>query len=306
MLRVQGTYYARTEHGGHRVVADSQGFLVSWPSGSVRYPSARQTLIAITNRTPAPNRHHRDPKLSFDRYFRRGRWALAVPQQDVMTLFSEKISVAAPTVIINGSSDLSIEEPPKGIDLAKRGHEVRKLFYAGYGRRVAKYGYDPEDVLQEIYQGILVRNQGKCPFDPSKSSFGHYVHMICGCIVSNYRRRYSRLERNEQFGVPGIGGAPDSVIFDVREADIAFDEPLQHSSVEMESVHRALSDVVGRRARMLGSDSALARQCLDLMSQGYRKGEIVARTGSRPGHIAKILRMIRQTAAELRPDLGLC
>lgn len=64
MLRVQGTYYARTEHGGHQVQADKQGFLVDWPSGSVRYLSARQTLIAITNRTPNPNRQHRDPKLS--------------------------------------------------------------------------------------------------------------------------------------------------------------------------------------------------------------------------------------------------
>lgn len=206
--------------------------------------------------------------------------------------------------MVNGSSDLSVEETPRGIDLAKRSHEVRKLFYAGYGRRVAKYGYDPEDVLQEIYQGILVRNKGKCPFDASKSSFGHYVHMICGCIVSNYRRRYSRLERNEQFGVPSWGC--ESLVLDVGQADIAVEEPLQHDLVAVDSVHRALSDVVGRRATVLGADSTLARRCLDLMGQGYRKGEIVSLTGERPGTIAKILRMIRKTAADRRPDLGLC
>ena len=74
LLRTEGTYYARTEHGGHQVVADDQGFLVTWPSGAVRYPSARQTIIALTNREPQPSPRHRDPKVSFNRYFRRGRF----------------------------------------------------------------------------------------------------------------------------------------------------------------------------------------------------------------------------------------
>jgi len=79
-----------------------------------------------------------------------------------------------------------------GIDLAVRGIEVRKLLYAGFGLRMARAGYDPEEVLQEVYRGILVRNRGKCPFDVRKSSFGHYVHMVIECILSNYHRRESR------------------------------------------------------------------------------------------------------------------
>lgn len=80
----------------------------------------------------------------------------------------------------------------RGIDLAKRGHEVRKLLYAGFGFRMARAGYDPEEVLQEVYRGILVRNQGKCPFDGQKSSFGHYVHMVISCVLSNYHRKMSK------------------------------------------------------------------------------------------------------------------
>jgi len=79
-----------------------------------------------------------------------------------------------------------------GIDLSRRGIEVRKLLYAGFGLRMARAGYDPEEVLQEVYRGILVRNRGKCPFDARKSSFGHYVHMVIECILSNYHRRESR------------------------------------------------------------------------------------------------------------------
>jgi len=90
--------------------------------------------------------------------------------------------------------------PPRvvtGIDLAVRGVEVRRLLYAGFGFRLARAGYDPEEVLQEVYRGILVRNRGKCPFDVRKSSFGHYVHMVIECILSNYHRKESRRRESE-------------------------------------------------------------------------------------------------------------
>jgi len=84
-----------------------------------------------------------------------------------------------------------------GIDLSRRGVEVRKLLYAGFGFRMARCGYDPEEVLQEVYRGILVRNRGRCPFDARKSSFGHYVHMVIECILSNYHRKESRRRDSE-------------------------------------------------------------------------------------------------------------
>jgi len=87
---------------------------------------------------------------------------------------------------------------PVGIDLAVRGIEVRKLLYAGFGYRMSRGGYDPEEVLQEVYRGLLVRNRGKCPFDARKSSFGHYVHMVIECVLSNYHRRESRRRASEQ------------------------------------------------------------------------------------------------------------
>lgn len=303
LMRTQGTYYARTEHGGHRVVADQQGFLVSWPTGEIRYPSARQTIIALTNNSPTPLPHHRDPKVSFNRYFRQGRFREPELKIDTLSLFSPDLTIATPTVIIKGSPALSVA-PPIGIDLAKRGHEVRKLFFAGYGRRVVRYGYDPEDVLQDIFAGILVRNRGKCPFDPSKSSFGHYVHLVCGCIVSNYHRRYSRLKRNEQFGVMSMND--DTVeLKDVTEADLAVVGPIHHEAIEASSAQNLLEHLVVEKAATQGSCPALARECFDLMVQGHRKGEIASITGETPNMIAKMLRMIRQVAAEWRTRVGL-
>ncbi len=297
MLRTEGTYYARTEHGGHPVVADPNGFLVQWPSGSVRYPSARKTIMALVNRDPRPGPHHRDPKITFDRYFRRGGHRRPEPALtlDTLTMFGPQITVEKTVPKIRTSPALSIAKAP-GIDLEKRGHEVRKLFYAGYGRRVIKYGYDPEDVLQEIYKGLLVRNNGKCPFDPSKSSFGHYVHMVCGCIVSNYRRRYSRLSRNEQFGVLNVEG----VMEDVSCADLATVDAEQHDSSEMASATQRLTDRVRHEAWVRDYDPNVAALCTRLMVNGYRKSEIAAEIGETPALVARMLRMIREVAAVWR------
>jgi len=77
-----------------------------------------------------------------------------------------------------------------GIDLGVRGHEVRKLFYAGgFTGVLTREGIDPEEFLQEVYRGLLARNRGTCPWDHRKSSFGHYVHIVIRCVLSNYLRR---------------------------------------------------------------------------------------------------------------------
>lgn len=80
-----------------------------------------------------------------------------------------------------------------GIDLSIRGHEVRKLFYAGgFTSVLIKEHIDPEEVLQEVYRGLLARNKGTCPWDVTKSSFGHYVHIVIQCVLANYLRKERR------------------------------------------------------------------------------------------------------------------
>lgn len=94
-----------------------------------------------------------------------------------------------------------------GIDLSVRGHEVRKLFYAGgFTGTLTREGIDPEEFLQEVYRGLLARNRGSCPWDHKKSSFGHYVHIVIRCVLSNYLRR-ERL-RDSREGVTDDGELP--------------------------------------------------------------------------------------------------
>lgn len=97
-----------------------------------------------------------------------------------------------------------------GIDLSVRGHEVRKLFYAGgFTPVLVREGIDPDEFLQEVYRGLLARNRGTCPWDHKKSSFGHYVHIVIRCVLSNYLRR-ERL-RDSREGVTDDGELPVGV-----------------------------------------------------------------------------------------------
>lgn len=107
----------------------------------------------------------------------------------------------------------------RGIDLQARGHEVAKLLYAGFSAWVYSAGYDFDDVLQEVYRKILVANHGKSPWNPVKSSFGHYVHLICYSALSNFHRKQVRVRSKEQIGVLGVGTDGTWQSVDVRTND---------------------------------------------------------------------------------------
>jgi len=73
-----------------------------------------------------------------------------------------------------------------GIDINEKHVDIKKIFLKKYSQVVLNSGNDPEDVLQEVYKTILIKNKGKCPFDPRKSAFSTYVMMIIHNVVSNY------------------------------------------------------------------------------------------------------------------------
>jgi len=237
---MDGVLFSRIEDGFQTVTVDNGVYRVLSQEGvTVEYPSARQMLKALTGHPEA--RHW-----TAERYFKQGKyrsvreklwdqpgnqpslsvldlWTPTTPP--LLTVCPSAESVEECTCIAAQmplASLTVLTEPRLGVDLLRRGKEVAKLFYAGFGSRVARAGFDPEDVLQEVYRGLLIRNQGTCPWDVRKSSFGHYVHMVCGCIVSNYFRRENRRRSVEQIGVPGKDGF---------QVDAASDEALVHVDV---------------------------------------------------------------------------
>lgn len=164
--------YTKQEHGSRRVRLKKKGEKVVFEMGEEEYDSAYQFFSSL---------YGKKTRISFQQYF---SWA------------------DAPQPVFDPIAELhNVSTAHLGIDLENRSHEVKKLFYAGFGKQCYAAGYDLEDVLQEVYRGILARNKGICPFDPEKSSFGHYVHMVTGCIVANYHRKMNKLKEREQVGL---------------------------------------------------------------------------------------------------------
>ena len=309
--------YTRSAHGSARVRVVRPGQVHALPGvyelldggGAVvaRYESTRSLLSALTGR--------RDHGLTFDRYF-----GIVDPRTlppaggSVLDLFAaaraetEKLTMAPATASrpkpVPKAAALTVG--PLGIDLAARGHEVRKLLFAGFGSRIMRSGYDPEEVLQEVYRGILARNRGKCPFDVRKSSFGHYVHMVAECVLLNYHRRESRRREMEQVGMSApasMRDEPEGQTGMVDAASVA--ERLlvaSHASgaveSEMQEALRRLDQHLREKAvRGLAVDPE-ASHVAALLVMGMGRREISQKLKVSQSRVTEIIGSLREHAAD--------
>lgn len=190
--------------------------------------------------------------------------------------------------------------PGKGIDLVNRGHEVRKLLFAGFGKRIAQAGYDPDDVLQEVFRGILARNEGKCPWDAKKSSFGHYVHMVCECILNNYHRKQSRMREFEQIGMNTLGREGDWEESDAADAAVADQNAGTDEAVGLDRAVGSLGDWLSGMGER--PEATLARQILPLLVEGYTRSEIAEQLAIDPSKVGRALNFLRKHSAEWAED----
>jgi DNA-directed RNA polymerase specialized sigma24 family protein len=238
--------YSRYKDGSIpvNIVEPFKKYEIYFPDKTITCASTRQVLRAF----------NKDPNhWSFNRYFKISKEA-RISFSDIFTLFTPS--------------------PQKGIDLSKREKEVAKLLYAGFKSWILSCGYDFEEVLQEVYKGILIRNNGICPFDESKSSFGHYVYQICHCILSNYHKKESKHLHMEQLG------AYDA---DDEETDAAdtFKEPLVVSD------NLLLFDI----KNIL--HNPLQKKILYLLHEGYNQNEIAVKCNLSKSSVIKTIGDIR-------------
>ncbi len=306
---VVGVLYSRSADGGPtgpivvEALADGT-YRVGSGHRAVTYPTRRQLIIGLT--------HHPEGRhWTFDRYFRLGRHSPMEPvveDSPIMTLFgSITTSVPSGPLLKSGmvAPNLLTVAPGLGIDLRNRSGEVAKLLFAGFGRRIYACGYDPEDVLQEVYKGLLVRNRGKCPWDVKKSSFGHYVHMVCGCILSNYHRRESRRRQVEQIGMnaPDPNGdgftnvdAADACSTRVECASYLDTTPMVDKDF-IDFMCQRVSPQEGRQ---------MALQVLPLAIEGHGRQEIAAALNVPMAHVARALKTIKTTMSDwsMSPFIG--
>lgn len=292
--------YSRLEHGNFPVYRMSDRIEVDWPGlGRRVYPNVRKTLLAVVNNDPDLNKSYKkDLHYSWDRYFRLGKYSKRREYRtDIMDLFGDRSLSVLGSKSVSQDRGIYISAPKLGIDLSVKAIDVKKLFYAGFARKVIGMGYDPEDVLQEVYRGILVRNEGKCPFNPDKSSFGHYVHMVSSCIVSNYRRKFSRIEKNEVSGVQDENGERQ----DVACSKLAKDTPIEGEDYEIETIKEHLRKEVLIRCYQENIDIMRAKVVIEMIFKGYKNKEIITETGYSANWVSKFLKFSRGVMREVWP-----
>lgn len=253
--------------GAPRRVPTILGFLSRYPQVSLPSPTPKRIARASTGAR----------KLWFGRPW--GDLERDTGEPAILLATSETLSrVLSPTILRR-----AVKPRVKlGIDLAVRGIEVRKLFYAAFARGLARDGYDPEDALQEVYRGILARNNGTCPFDARKSSFGHYVHIVTKCVLANWirkERRRGSFESNE-----------------TQLARFTSEESGRSYRIEDEAPWRyslAPSEMdIARLSREMGAD-ARQEKALRLLVDGHSRKEVLGRLGADPKWLEGVLARTR-------------
>lgn len=168
--------FCRSRDGGFPVDITPEGYILHGPTGPIPFTTKRALLSHITG-------HPRGRNWSFSRYFE-------PTEPDPAPLWA--YPVESPKKPAPGKS-----ESPRGIDVAKKYQDIKKIFCHGFRPQLLALrgsGVDEEDLLQEVYLGILSRNEknGKGKFDPTRSSFSHYVHLVARSKTNQIGRKQVR------------------------------------------------------------------------------------------------------------------
>ena len=275
--------YLRAEHGSHPVFVKRGGrrreYTVRIKGELHKYYTTRHLLRWLYGKTVY---------LSHDRYF--------------------GIGIYAPERVPTTSILLHFHHLP-GIDLENRSTEVSKILFRCYGDTLTRLNMEVEDVLQEVFKGILSRNKGKCPWDPQKSSFGHYVHMVCGCVLLNLRKKQKRRSERETVGVKRFSDHTWQW-FDAADAaiDSFYTNSTYQESTELAESVDDLQRWLGSREDSCKTDNKIAREIVPFLCQGYKRAEIADSLEMDPSRISRGLHYLRSVSQEWvgkKPVLGM-
>lgn len=243
------------------------------------FSTAREFMVALHGERFA-KRHW-----TLDRYLTRGRYAPPVDR------YGPAITLVGNPLSSPPDFRITVAKPVPGIDLDARGVEVAKLLRAGFQGWITTSGFEFGDVLQEVYRKILVANRGKSPWNPQRSSFGHYVHLVCRSALSNLHRREKRKREKEQLGLPGVGSDGLWQIVDASGVaqDIVEKAPT-HDPVE------DLQDYIRRGPYAEHALSGTAARLVPFVQEGWTLKDAALALGVTRAEVGKANRLLRRAA----------
>ena len=171
-----------------------------------------------------------------------------------------------------------------GIDVSLHKEDIKKLFFKRQGYKISKLGIDSEEVLSEVYKGILIRNKGKCPFDPEKAAMSTYIVMVIDCICMNYYNKYNKTKERFVFGKEDDVACSYNASYEDDPTDIIFLKEVRNSF----------------KGKLL--------KVYDALLDGLKKSHISRRYGWEIRLVNKYVRQVQEKVASLldREDLITC
>jgi DNA-directed RNA polymerase specialized sigma24 family protein len=155
---------------------------------------------------------------------------------------------------------------------------------------MARSGYDPEEVLQEVYRKILTANRGRNPWDPGRCSFGHYVHMVCGSALKNHHRKQKRVSDREVLGASRPG---DDAADGVDVSQVAVAPPDQH--LGLVSMVESLGAFIEKTQPEDVVRDVILRVLIPGLVGGETRREMLERSGVSTGVLQKAVSRLRET-----------
>lgn len=171
-----------------------------------------------------------------------------------------------------------------GIDVEKHKDDIKNLFYKRQGQKLMKTGVNTEEVLQEVYKGLLIRNRGSCPYDSEKSAMSTYIVMVVDCITMNYMNKFNRTSDRFVTGVEDDVACSYNASYEEDPSDAIF----------LQEVRANFSGVL--------------LKVYDALMNGLKKAHISREYGWEIRIVNKYVKQVREKVAYLieREDLLLC
>ena len=250
-MNVSTSYYLKAIHGGHKVILENDKIIIAENTLSTK------EFKATYGKTPKGYFMNRN----MERF------------KGLISIFDV---IKAPVV----NNIPRIIKKKLGIDFEAKYQDIKSIFYRHFAPICFKNKVDPEEVLQEVYYGLEIRNRGTCPFDPAKSSMSTYIVLVARGVVFNYLKKTKNSRENEK-----TAKDEDSKIFDYI--------PMEEKCID-ESI------VLNEIRNMFKGDMA---NVFDDMTQGYTVKEIAKRQKLEPQKINQMREKIKKVLEpRLRED----
>lgn len=169
----------------------------------------------------------------------------------------------------------------KGFDIVEKKKDIERIFYKFYAKRAAAEGLPVEDLLQEVFAGIISRNSKKSAFSLNRGSFSGYLHLVIGSIYKNFRKReLDRGVHDRSIKTKLLEKGEEAT----TESDFINDAILMDSFKEWVKVKKGMGD--------------LASNVTVLLSEGKKKKEIADELGINATSLHKIIKGLQAKVIE--------